>query len=404
MPSLDSMLNFASDPVSSVLGRSIDSFIPFFPLGMRRQVRDSHYAGRTFFPNYGDLLVPQPKFLFAVRFFRKKLENPTIGPIQPGKDPAFVAKAMDRPKLDFGVEELNQYNKPRLVHTKVKYGDTTIRFHESVDGRVLDLIKDYYRFYYGDSSLSKSLSSFRNDVIASEYATDGRGWGYAPSLEIKGTDQYFFSKVVLYNFFGGMYDSITLVHPKIVSFDHDSNDASDGTAGTEIKMTLKYEGIIYESAEELEGSEIATVLRFDPYFADYVETSRYPRFLTGRMASLARMHQNFQQGIGMVNDALMPVQMFAPLIPGPIGQTAGRLAQSTSAIASFGSFAFNTAAVGTAAAGAVMGSGQSTGSNMSTVSSGQQPIRLTSDETNASVRWESANTPPPSAANYTTGP
>lgn len=244
-------------------------------------IRDSHTASNTHLKpsQQGDNIawagIPRPKFLFGVRFFKRQEQSGLGYGEDRQKNPAFVLKYIDRPKVSFDTETMNQYNKKRLVYTQVKYEPITMRFYDSVDDRVLDLIYEYCSYYFGDFNL-KRTNDFDYDVFNSEFWTNAAGWGYSTKSAgiFTGQKRNFFDRIELYHFFGGQYNKFIIENPKIVSFDHDSNDYEQGQQGTEITLTMQFEGIIYEGTGFPVDDQIASIFGFEQgQYSQHLELS-----------------------------------------------------------------------------------------------------------------------------------
>jgi hypothetical protein len=229
-------------------------------------LRDSRLASKIFGLGQGSLTtVPKPKFLFFVKFYQKSAFSALSGTVQTPsgisitntcnittslEEMGFVAKMVDKPKVRFQTEVLNQYNKKRLIQTKHEFQPITMKFHDTVDNRIFQMFQAYYKFYYGDA-WNTSVMNWQNDVVAPNFVYgSGLGantpWGYNPPTDslITSTNSYFFDRIEIYQIFNGMYDLFTLVNPKIESFDPDEMNYEDGKGISEITMTIQYEGMI----------------------------------------------------------------------------------------------------------------------------------------------------------------
>lgn len=216
--------------------------------GQPLMLRDSHVATNTFRlnTNYWDG-VPKPKFLFYVRFMRSNGGggDGAGGNLDWTRGIGIIIKSMDRPRVQFETETLNQYNKKRLVQKKINYGPLTIKFHDTVDNRAYHVFEEYFRFYYGDPRQSSS-ADWSWDQMANALETgSGGSWGFTPP-DVDPNYAYFFSHLEVYQIYGAKYSRFDIINPKIVSFDPDELDFSDGSAGAELTMTFEYEGIVYQ--------------------------------------------------------------------------------------------------------------------------------------------------------------
>jgi len=348
--------------LSDVFKVSNDLFSGATDLG--RIQRDSHTAAnRHLVPSTkaGSRLemagLPRPKFLFGARFYTQSKNAPGVYTGGNTDDAVtFMLKYVDRPKMNFEVEELNQYNKPRLANTKVKFQDLTMRFHDTVDDRVLQLFQDYYHFYFGDGRKS-NINDYRYDIISPEFVDNGNtGWGFKPNPNLNGDNQHFFSHIEIYHFFGGMYNTMTLVHPKLTMFDHDSNDYADGTTGAEIQMGVKFEGLYYSDSQTRVTPELAELFGITKELSDYMVLDQGNVGPFGGIGDLANIRSQFLDSAGIP----VSLQRFVPNLPTPIQKTLNTVSGVNSALGTIGRWAH---AASTGAARASAGSRSAGGSN-----------------------------------------
>ena len=118
-------------------------------------LRDYTHASKTFRTNSYQY-APKLKFLFHVYFdinplaYAQSLPNSNYG---------LAVKTVKLPSFNFQVETMNQYNRKRLIQTKVKYDPINITFHDdhgtatgtpTAGGIIRSLWKAYYNYYYAD--------------------------------------------------------------------------------------------------------------------------------------------------------------------------------------------------------------------------------------------------------------
>ena len=180
---------------------------------MALTLRDSHTAASNFRLNSEEWNgVPKPKFLYYVRFVRSSSSGSDWA-----KGVGVLAKEIDRPKVSFDTETLNQYNKKRIIQKRSEFEPVTFTFHDTVDNKVFHMFEDYYRFYYGDPRNSDALA-WSWDVMAANMQQGASGWGYIPTAGSNPNDSYFFSHIEFYYIYGGNYSRYDIVHPKIKTF------------------------------------------------------------------------------------------------------------------------------------------------------------------------------------------
>jgi hypothetical protein len=172
-----------------------------------------------------------------------------------------MVRNFERPGVQVNTETMNQYNKKRVIHTKLDYDAVTVRMWDAVDDRVLKLWAQYYRFYFGDGR-KLVTDDWRYDVTRGDYVDDVTGWGWNPPPGPP-INAEFFDSIELYHVFGGRYNKIILVRPKIVGFNHDTDDYEDNSSGQEITLQLNHEGIIYEQFDTPIDTRVAQTLSLD---------------------------------------------------------------------------------------------------------------------------------------------
>jgi hypothetical protein len=198
---------------------------------------------------------------------------------------SFKVKSVDKPKVDLMAQELNQYNRKRIVYTKVEYHAITMRLHDTTDDRPLRTWIDYFTYYFGDSRKKNALAYSQNVTNPTLY--DSSGWGFRPVEENKN----FFERIELYTMFGGHYTQLNYINPKITALDGGSYDQTSSDL-EEMSLTFRYEALEYVNSNAPITQEMATMFGFmvDPAT---VEVAGAPNFgqgsLQGNSGSLEAM-------------------------------------------------------------------------------------------------------------------
>ncbi len=204
------------------------------------------------------------KSLFAMRFLRKAGE----GGEEWKNGFSFLVKSIDRPTVQPVVEELNQYNKKRVIHTGVKYSPVTCILYDTADGAAMNMWIQYAQYYIGD--YRQDAASYADDIISSKMLgtqgnvnTSGYGFGItAPSTSaVDGINtQFFFDRIDVYQVWGGEYTCFQLLNPRISNFDPDDLDYEQSGPAM-ITMGLTYEAIFHENGgkpQSISGNTILT--------------------------------------------------------------------------------------------------------------------------------------------------
>ena len=184
-------------------------------------------------------IIPKPKFMYYVNFNINPLASrlTSANDVQPRL--GFMVKSMDRPNIQYRHQELNQYNKKRLITTGVDYGTMSMTLHDTIDEVALKMIKDYTDHYYLDFIHGENM--WRYDV---SYMKDNSNiFGY--NIKNGAIDMYFFTSIDVYEFYNGYYTQYSLMNPKIENLSMGNNDMSSDQ-GNEITISLKMEGLIWK--------------------------------------------------------------------------------------------------------------------------------------------------------------
>lgn len=194
--------------------------------------------------------IPKPKYLFYVRF---------VSPLTSGRsNVVFQLLSMDRPTLNLDTETLNQYNKPRIIHTKVEKQPIRMTLYDTNDGASMRLFLEYYNYFYYDN-LKTSAADFYPDIVTNDFSPN---WGVNAS-KTNSTANYFFSHIEVYQFSGNLYDRFDIIHPKITVYDPDTLDYSAGSEPSVFELNVAYEGILYRANGENVTKDMVGEFKFD---------------------------------------------------------------------------------------------------------------------------------------------
>jgi len=215
-----------------------------------------------------------------------------------------LVKSTSLPKFKITSEQLNQYNRKTQVQTKLTYEPVTMEFHDDNSEITNGLWKNYYRYYYTDSiyggkddtvaptpsqvSLGKKLfggllspgrkriKARENNIFPDAY-TDNK---YKKHNYPYGLDNFqtvpFFKSIDIFVLHQQKFTQITLINPKITSWDHDDVGQSDSTKLMRSKMSLVYENVLYNDGRIGKGSKSGV-------FAEaFYDTSPSPLSIAGK--------------------------------------------------------------------------------------------------------------------------
>jgi len=210
-------------------------------------VRSPKIAARVFgLDSPGQLFrsVPRTKFMFKAEFYlnpaaQNMLNNLNLNSSTDMRSIAFKVKTIDKPRITLTAQELNNYNKKRIVYTKLDYADAQLRIYDTVDNSVLNFWVNYFTYYFGDSRLKPSTASALNPTDAK--FVDSTGWGLRPLTE----ETNFFNKISISAYFARTVTKFSYINPKITGIDWQQKDYSSSDL-EDANITFKYEYIEYE--------------------------------------------------------------------------------------------------------------------------------------------------------------
>jgi len=232
-------------------------------------LRDYTHASKVFTPNSFEL-KPRYKFLFHVSFTLndqiKGLSN-YLG-VNQQSQLSYVVKTVDLPKFTIANETLNQYNRKRVVQTKINYDPVTVTFHDDAGDNVRKMWYAYYNYYYKDadqqylaaSNTNGSLGESANrvtgfgysarDIYSNKRVGNVNDWGYIGEAYSDGTSnsngkQAFFKDIQITGMDQHKTATYVLVNPLITNWAHDQYNYSEGAGTMQNTMTIAYETVKY---------------------------------------------------------------------------------------------------------------------------------------------------------------
>lgn len=228
-------------------------------------VRDYTHAAKTFRANSYQY-APKFKFLFHVYFEI----NPAVYSkgISQGANFGLAVKTIDLPKYNINTTTLNQYNRKRLVQTKIQYQPINIVFHDDNGNLINDMWYNYYTYYFKDADKptisAAGRSSQGSNTGSADYnsrnlykpdITGDEDWGYiGESDQQSGTMSQagqgiskipFFKNIQIFGMNQHNFIQYTLINPVITAFNHDTYDYAQGNGTMANTMTIDYETVKY---------------------------------------------------------------------------------------------------------------------------------------------------------------
>ena len=229
-------------------------------------LRDYTHASKTFRPNAYEN-APKFKFLFHVYFQL----NPTGLPSDFNLTSyGLLVKTVKLPSFTFDTSTLNQYNRKRIIQTKIKYDPINISFHDDNGNSIRKMWKGYYNYYYADGTKPQVIFNGARGSATTPQLTGGGGFAGATDATYNSRTQYqpsitgneswgyqggtsnptgqkipFFKNITVFGFNQHNFVAYTLINPIITSFSHDTYDYAQGNGTMEHQMTVDYETVVY---------------------------------------------------------------------------------------------------------------------------------------------------------------
>jgi hypothetical protein len=230
--------------------------------------RDYTHASKVFRTNAYEL-KPRFKFLFHVTF-TINTTIPALNAIFSNDDVtnlSYLVKTVSLPTYTFDTATMNQYNRKRLIQTKIKYNPVNITFHDDGGDNVRNMWYNYYAYYYKDASQKYgSTPNTNGSAGGSQNRQDGFGgwdrdiysdnrqvndWGFIGESYNDGTSSPsgkppFFKDIRIAGFDKNhKYAEYVLINPIISSWQHDTYDYAQGGGLMQNTMTIDYETVKY---------------------------------------------------------------------------------------------------------------------------------------------------------------
>jgi hypothetical protein len=223
----------------------------------RVYLRDYTHAAKNFLPG-GMANAGKVKFTFHTWF----QINPSAYQPPTGQNYGLLVKTIKLPTFNMDVQEMNQYNRKRLIQSKIKYQPIEVSFHDDNASQVTAMWDAYYRYNYADA-WNPIVAPFTNATAEKDYnrrniydpsISGDTEYGYRGDARGEGGNRAdggekvpFFNNITVYGMWAGQFIAYTLINPVITSFDHDTYDYADGGGTMQNRMTINYETVVYNT-------------------------------------------------------------------------------------------------------------------------------------------------------------
>jgi len=214
-------------------------------------LRDYAHASKIFRTNSYQR-APKLKFSFHTYF---EINEPNAREGNYG----LLVKEVKLPTFGFTTVQLNQYNRKRIIQTKIKYEPIEISFHDDNASQATKLWEAYYQYYYNDSTKPGSVLpgarggpsslgtvDYNSRNIYNNSISGDDDWGFSGGQSNNdGNKIAFFKNITVFGFNQHEFTAYTLVNPIITSFSHDTYNYSEGSGTMTNRMTVDYETVVY---------------------------------------------------------------------------------------------------------------------------------------------------------------
>lgn len=284
-------------------------------------LRDYQHASKIFRNNaYGN--SPKFKWLFHVYFDINKQAvagpNTSMEQLFPSTtNYGILVKSIDLPKFQISLQEMNQYNRKRLVQTKISYDPIRIVFHDDNANQIRQLWYNYFSYHYNDPNQPYLETNSRGRTIPGQSASElnfrktytsntpefqnNQYWGLNGRIFQADEERSpFFKSIRIYGFNQHNWALYELINPMIETFGHDNYSYYDTRGIMENNMTIKYELVKYYDGA-LDGQDPSSIVTGFAEPRQY-DTTLSPINLPGTNKTVLGQGGLLDAGKGIIND------------------------------------------------------------------------------------------------------
>jgi len=225
-------------------------------------LRDYTHASKTFRTNAYQY-APKFKYLFHVYFdINSEVYSQNVST---GANFGLAVKTVKLPSFTFDTHTLNQYNRKRIVQSKIKYDPVDISFHDDNGNIIRSMWKAYYNYYYADGTKPSvvfagsrggapaqpgaTLANYNERTTYVPSITGNESWGYIGDTNVpasvSGVKVPFFKNITVFGFNQHNFVAYTLINPIISRLSHDTYDYAQNSGTMEMQMGVEYETVVY---------------------------------------------------------------------------------------------------------------------------------------------------------------
>lgn len=170
----------------------------------------TNFASQVYGANGGGVLVPRQKFNFSLVISEQE-SSKVFHQVQNATTASFSTDSV----------VLNQYNKKRVVQTRLNYDPITVTFYDTFDNAFHNIMTRYMKHYFnGDNGIDVRTTLEGDSVVNPSFTTD---LGFTPN-----DVRYFFPTIeIVQNGYQAQHRRTILKNPIITQVQGDTLDYSD---------------------------------------------------------------------------------------------------------------------------------------------------------------------------------
>jgi hypothetical protein len=171
----------------------------------------TNFAQEAFRSSGDQLLVPRQKFNFTLVLDIFDRASITFTRVSTATAPSY----------SFDTQIMNQYNKKRVVQTRMNYDPITVAFYDTIDNEWHNIMRNYISHYYnGGAGIENRTVLEGSSTVDPFFETD---LGFTPNA-----NRYFFPRIrIIQNGYRYQSRETILINPHITSMQGDTLDYSD---------------------------------------------------------------------------------------------------------------------------------------------------------------------------------
>jgi hypothetical protein len=165
-----------------------------------------------------------------------------------------LVETVDLPRFSVDVDEKNQYNRKKLVQTRIRYEPVQMIFHDDMAGLTTLLWESYFRYYYQDPNYATKNSRGQPNTAVPQAYYNNTYRGEEANKFKYGLDNNrsnsvpFFNSISVYQLYSNNarpeHTAFTLINPLITNMSHDTMSQAENTF-TKNTIRFNYEAVLY---------------------------------------------------------------------------------------------------------------------------------------------------------------